>query len=67
MCCGITWESIAESLREDKLPSMLYKELPHNAYFIHLGGTYQVPQKPTSSLLEGNWWIRWNVGVLHSS
>jgi hypothetical protein len=33
MCCGITWENIEESLRQGTLPSMLYKELPHDAYF----------------------------------
>jgi cobalamin biosynthesis protein CobT len=30
---GFTWESIAESLSQGKLPSRLYKELPHDVYF----------------------------------
>jgi hypothetical protein len=33
MCCGIAWESIAESLTKCLLPSTLYKELPRDAYF----------------------------------
>jgi hypothetical protein len=33
MCCGITWENIAESLSQDTLPSTLYKELPRQVYF----------------------------------
>jgi hypothetical protein len=34
MCCGITWENIAEWLSQDTLPSTLYKELPSDVYFI---------------------------------
>jgi hypothetical protein len=32
-CCGITWESIAEVLKQGALPSTLYKNLPREAYF----------------------------------
>jgi hypothetical protein len=31
--CGITWESITESLSQGVLPSTLYKELPREVYF----------------------------------
>jgi hypothetical protein len=32
-CCGFTWETIEESLKEGTLPSTLYNELPPQTYF----------------------------------
>jgi hypothetical protein len=39
MCYKITWESSAESVREDTLSSMFYKELPREASWRDMPGT----------------------------